>query len=166
MKIKLYFFSTLLILCFTGCGANLTEQTLPNGNIKVNGDNFEGVIFTSENASKTAVLYPWNYKSDKGKYWTPDIETVKKVEQQIRRVLGDNPKFKPQQLYKRQYFGVRDRAFEREDLVLVNLFCGDPGAEKWTQVGVVVKDGGTCYIRLLYSKSLNFIKVYQVNGEG
>lgn len=165
-EFKLCFLLALLAFCSTACGVNLTVQILPNGNIKVNGDNFEGVIFTSENAAKTMVLYPWNSKSDKGKYWTPDVETVKNIEEQITRVLGTIPKSKPQQQYKRQYFGVRDRAYEREDLVLVNLFCDNSGAEYWTKEGVFVKDGGTCYIRLLYSKSLNFLKIYQVNGYG
>ena len=131
------------------------------GNEMVKTDDFEGVIFSAENAATTRV-------ANQGEsYWTPSQMEVLPLENRLGLYLQQTaPRTYPGPLrdlseYKRQYLGVLANG---QRVIHVNFFCNAHGLD-WSQEFVFVTDGGSCYFEVKYNVETGEFSDLSIHGE-
>ena len=138
-------------------------------NARVQGDDYEGVIFSEENAPDLVAGLDGPDAAEVLEYWTPDEDDVEALEDGIEDYLdtaaddGDVESDLVDRLpdYVRQYAGIVE---DGEELILANFFCDDVGID-WESVPVVVEDGGDCFFRVTYDVEREGFSDLEVNGE-
>lgn len=131
----------------------------PKANQPVINPEFEGVIFSQENAA--GVVYGAEA------YWTPVETDILALEAQLAPYLQQNaPQDYPGPLlalgeYKRQYIGfVR----EGKQLIFANFFCETHGQD-WQQLFIAVEDGGPCYFEIVYDPQTGSFSELLIHGQ-
>lgn len=140
----------VLAICAGGCASTPVSPALPDENVLITTDEFEGVIFLPGD-------------------WAPTVKEVLTLEEQLVTYLPQQqhafdslqaPIVERLPSYKRQYWG----ALENEKrVIVVNLFCDAPHYD-WTEQLVFVLDGGDCYFRLKYDVEAGTFFNLIVNG--
>ncbi|MBE7555497.1 MAG: hypothetical protein HS126_30985 [Anaerolineales bacterium] len=135
---------------------------IPEGmNEVVRTGDFEGVIFSAENAMTTGI-------AAKGEaYWTPSPAEVLALEKQLGPYLQENaPRDYPGPLrnlteYKRQYVGL---LVNEQQFIRVNFFCDAHGMD-WQREFVFIADGGSCYFEVKYEVETGKFSALSIHGE-
>lgn len=102
-------------------------------------------------------------------YWTPSMDDVLMMEENIIDYLTQNPNefhWQPpiwEQLdeYNRQYIGL-ERGGKK--IIFGNFFC-ESGKQDWKKDLIFAIDGGECYFQIEYDLENGFFTRLQVNGE-
>jgi hypothetical protein len=106
--------------------------------------------------------------SERGDYWTPAKEDVRKLEEKIEFYLRKHPDRRSPALwsklseYKRQYAGMVENGRRK---ILVNFFCNSARIKDWKLHPVVVEDGGDCFFQIKYDVEAGTFSDLYVNGE-
>jgi hypothetical protein len=124
------------------------------------------VIFPAKNAAKIEIV-SWLFESDG--YWTPSVDDILKVEENIAEYLSQNPNkfyWQPpvwQRLdeYQRQYIGLERGG---KQIIYGNFFCKG-GNNNWRYEFVFAIDGGDCYFQVEYDLERGLFIKLLVNGE-
>ncbi len=139
----------------------ITSSALEGTNEKVKTDDFEGVIFSAENAAITGV-------ANQGQtYWTPSQAEVLALENRLGPYLQQTaPRDYPGPLrdlseYKRQYVGI---LINGQQVIFVNFFCNAHGLD-WSREFVFVTDGGSCYFEVKYNLETGEFSDLSIHGE-
>jgi hypothetical protein len=139
-----------------------TPTGIPAGtNEKIKTDDFEGIIFSAENAATTGV-------ANQGEtYWTPSQVEVLALESQLGPYLQQAaPRDYPGPLrdlseYKRQYVGI---LVNGQQVIFVNFFCNTHELD-WSREFVFVTDGGSCYFEVKYNLETGKFSELSIHGE-
>jgi cyclophilin family peptidyl-prolyl cis-trans isomerase len=130
------------------------------GNVLVEGDDYEGVIFDAANAAGLI---------DAEEYWTPDEDDVEDLEAELEGFLEEavedgligEDAFDDLPDYLRQYAGF---VADDDRLIFANFFCDDFDLD-WQEEPVLVEDGGDCFFTLVYDPERERFSDLFVNGE-
>jgi hypothetical protein len=137
-------------------------EPTPAANQSIITPEFEGVIFSQENAAAGAGLV---YGAEA--YWTPVEADILALEAQLDSYLQQNaPQDYPGPLlalgaYKRQYVGF---VSEGKQLIFANFFCETHGQD-WQQTFIAVEDGGPCYFEIEYDPQTETFSSLLIHGQ-
>ena len=138
-------------------------------NLAVEGDDYEGAIFSEATGPDLIAALQGPSAADEIDYWTPDEGDIEALEDGIEDFLaeaaddGDIAEDLVDRLpeYARQYAGIVDGG---DELIFANFFCDDLGLD-WQTEPVAVEDGGDCFFTLVYDPAQETYSDLQVNGE-
>ena len=139
-----------LAACAGGCSSTPVSPALPEENVLITTDEFEGVI-----------LLPGG--------WVPKVEEVLALEEQLATYLPQQqhafdslqaPIEERLPTYKRQYWGLLK---DGKRVVFANFFCNALHYD-WLHQQVVVEDGGDCYFQIRYDVKTGTLSDLHVNG--
>jgi hypothetical protein len=130
----------------------------------VKTEEYEGVIIPRERAEGFMKAFS---VTDEKEAWTPDRNSVLKLEERIESYLKKAAAKRSPGLwsklakYRRQYIGVTRSG---RKVIFVNFFCDAFDAD-WKTRPVVVDDGGDCFFNLLYDPVSSTFSGLQINGD-
>ena len=139
------------------------------GNVVVEGDGYEGVIFSEDAALELVAALDGPSAAEDLEYWAPTEDDIEDLEDEVEAfleeaaedgeigsdVVADLPE------YGRQYAGIVD---DGDELILANFFCDDFDIEVETEP-VAVADGGDCFFKVRYDVARGEFFDLEVNGE-
>jgi hypothetical protein len=155
----------LWLILLAGCQAASTSTAAnanqPANNQPVSTAEFEGVIFSQENAAATKAV--WGAES----YWTPTQAEIMALEEKLGPYLAQTAPqsypgpLKPLPDYKRQYIGF---VAEGKQAIFVNFFCQTHDID-WHEQLISVEDGGSCYFEVDYDPQTGAFSHLSIHGE-
>ena len=157
---KLFIVLFLILACLS-----LAKENDKTSNKLINGKDFEGVIFSAQEASAQQVPHPYSTLPEF--YWTPTKKQVRNFEKQLEsyldeRVANNYPEILENLTgYIRQYAGL---VIEDRHIIFASFFC-EVWDDNWQDYYQLVMDGGSCFFEIEYdTDSKEFLSIY-VHGE-